>query len=275
MTSPLNTQQRNAYDYLVGMFGDLGLQTLAPAILKMIQDGKSEDAITYELQNTPEYKQRFAANEKRKKAGLPVLSPREYLETESAYRQVMQAAGMPKGFYDDHSDFEKWLELDVSPAEVKERSDLAAAKASSIDDATKEFMAREYGLGAGDLAAYFLDPQRALPELQKANRAFTVGGSAERQGLDITRDRAEHLSTSNQAANADFLYGAVAGNTREGDRLSNIYGGTYNQAMAEDEAFFGSESAKRARRRLEDLEKNSFSGSGGNRSGSLAQANQY
>jgi hypothetical protein len=56
-------------------------------------------------------KRRFAGNQQRRKLGLPVLSPREYLETEAAYRQVMESAGLPRGFYDSPDDFSSWIGL--------------------------------------------------------------------------------------------------------------------------------------------------------------------
>ena len=101
--------------------------SLAPKILSYVQNGMSADTIAIELQNTSEYKQRFGANDARVKAGLPALSPSEYLATERSYRQIMQAAGMPLGFYDDSpNDFSRWLEMDVSPTEVKARVDAAS-----------------------------------------------------------------------------------------------------------------------------------------------------
>ena len=42
---------------------------------------------------------------------------REYLATERSYRQIMQEAGVPTGFYDQTSDFTKFLASDISPAE--------------------------------------------------------------------------------------------------------------------------------------------------------------
>jgi hypothetical protein len=106
--------QRDAATILQNVFAQYGLGSLAGQITGFIQQGYSADAISILLQNTPEYKQRFAANDARLKKGLPALSPAEYIATERSYRQVMSAAGLPLGFYDQTSDFQKFLENDMS-----------------------------------------------------------------------------------------------------------------------------------------------------------------
>jgi hypothetical protein len=271
----MSPTQANAYNYLLQLFDSYGLGTLAPRILQLVQQGLDENTVSLELQASPEYKQRFKANDARRKAGLAVLSPKEYLETERAYRQIMSSAGMPPGFYDQQDDFTKWLEGDVSPAEIKSRVDLAAQKANGMDDATKDTFWRFHGLAPTDLAAFFLDQDRALPQLEKISKAVDVGAAATRQGLNVSLDRAGQLANSQQAANADQLFGNVARDTREGEKLAQIYGDVYSQKDAEDEAFFGSEPAKRKKGELASKERAQFSGGSGVNQSSLSQAKSY
>jgi hypothetical protein len=186
----------------------------------------------------------------------------------------MSSAGLPPGFYDTPDDFTKWLETDVAPAEVKERVDLAMTRATSLDDASKDVLWRDYGLAPAELAAYFLDEKRALPELQKISKSMTVGIAAQRQGLRVGTDRAGELAGSTLGG-ADQLYGQVAQNFREGKKIAEVYGDTYSQKDAEDEAFFGLESAKRKRKSLADKEKATFTGGSGAGRASLTQSGQY
>lgn len=65
-----------------------------------IQQGMSAPEIELQLQNTPEYKQRFAGNAIRIANGLSALSPADYIQLEDQYAQVLQSYGLPKGFYD-------------------------------------------------------------------------------------------------------------------------------------------------------------------------------
>jgi hypothetical protein len=71
-------QQQQRVDWteqLSLLFKNYGLESLAPLIKQYVQDGYSADTVTLKLQDAPEYQRRFAGNESRKKAGLPVLSP--------------------------------------------------------------------------------------------------------------------------------------------------------------------------------------------------------
>jgi len=272
MTAPLSTTQNNAYNYLLQLFDSYGLGTLAPRILDLVQRGLDENSVSIELQNSPEYKARFKANEARRLKGLPVLSPAEYLATERSYRQIMSSAGLPAGFYDQHEDFTKWLEGDVSPKEIQDRVNLAMAKANSLDEATKDTFWRYHNLAPSDIAAFFLDQDRAVPQLEKISRTVDVGAAATRQGLSVDQSRAGELANSQQAANADLLYSNVARDTREGQKIAQIYGDTYDQRTAEDEQFFGLESAKRKKRDLSQKEAASFSGSSGVNQSSLSQS---
>lgn len=130
--------QRNAYVSLKNYFDSLGLGTLAPKILEFLQEGYGNDQISILLQETEEYKKRFAGNEARKKAGYKVLSPAEYLALEDSYQSIMQAAGLPKGFYDQHSDFVNWIGGDVSPKEVQDRVQYAVQATTNADSAYKQ-----------------------------------------------------------------------------------------------------------------------------------------
>src|SRR5882757_3766747 len=82
----LKGTERDAYLAINSLFKNYGLESLAPKIYDYVKNGYSADTISVLLQDTKEYKDRFSANEARKKAGLPVLSPAEYLSAESSYR---------------------------------------------------------------------------------------------------------------------------------------------------------------------------------------------
>src|SRR5690606_32920485 len=121
----LTGANRDAYMALNSMFKTYGLGSLASRVYDYVKNGYSADTITVLLQDTPEYKKRFAANEARQKAGLNVLSPAEYISTENSYRQIMRQSGLPAGFYDSTDDFTKWISTDISPTELQSRVDLA------------------------------------------------------------------------------------------------------------------------------------------------------
>lgn len=268
----LHGADRDAFLALNTLFKSYGLDTLAPKIFEYIKSGYSGDTIAILLQDTKEYKDRFAGNEARKKAGLPVLNPAEYLATESAYRQVMAAAGLPKGFYDQPSDFTKWIGTDVSPTEIKGRVDLAVASTSQANDYVKQQLAAFYGVDEAGIAAYFLDQNKALPLLEKQQKAAAFGAEAARRGLLSDRSRMEDYVTSGLSQSA-----ASQGFQQVAEELPNLqalaarFGTTFNQ-FDEEQAVFGTSAASATKRRgLASQERALFAGSQGSTSGGLSQ----
>jgi hypothetical protein len=227
------------------------------------------------LQDTPEYKTRFAGNEKRKQQGLPVLSARDYLSTESAYRQLLSSSGMPVGFYDQPSDFADWIGKDVSPQEVGSRVGLAVDAANRLDPDTKDAFQQWYGVGPNDLAAFFLDQDRALPHIQKIAKAVNIGGDSRREGLVMDQAHAETLAGWSGDRNVDQLMGQVAQLTKRGSELAGIYGSDYGLVDAESEVFQTSEAARRKRAGLVAQEEAAFSGTSGVGKTTLSKTNSY
>lgn len=273
-TGSLPTQeQEDAYAVLVQMLREWNLEALAPDVLNLLQDGRSQDQISMLLQDTEAYKKRFAGNEARRKAGLAVLNPREYLEVESAYRQIMQSAGLPKGFYDSPDDFANFIGIDVSPQEIKSRVDMAVDSAERLDDGTKRAFQDFYGLQTGDLAAYFLGPERAMPQLQKVARGARIGGAGFNQGLQMDRERAERLALSDVTdVEIPSAVSRVSSLTQDIGKLGQMYGQRYDQTSAEQEVFFQDEQERRKRRDLASRERAEFAGSSGVGRGTLAES---
>lgn len=270
MTQPVG----NAYDMMVATLRDWGLESLAPNVLGMLQNGTAQDQIPVLLQSTDAYRKRFAGNEARRKANLAVLSPGEYLAVEKSYRQVMESNGLPKGFYDSPGDYAEWIGNDVSPQEIQTRVGHAVDAANQVDDGTKRAFRDYYGVGANDLAAFFLDQTRALPHIENIAKAARIGAAGFDQGVDFNRTEAERLATSTMVGSSQIeqAVGAVAEQGRDVGRLGQIYGDrSYGAGTAADEVFFGDTEAKRRKQALVDRERAEFSGGSGVGKSSLAQ----
>lgn len=259
----LTGANRDAYVALTDLFNSYGLGSLAPKIYSYIKNGYSADTISILLQQTTEYKQRFAGNEARKSAGLPVLSPSEYLATEASYRQIMESAGLPSGFYDQPSDFTTWIGKNVSPTEIQSRVDLAT-QATTLSNPSYRQALNQMGISDSQLTAYFLDPTRALPTLQKSAATAAIGAEALQQGLTFDVNYAQQLATSgvNQST-AQQGYAQIADTLGKYQSLAQIYGGTYDQRTAENAAFLGNAAAVQQQRRLVGREQANFGGTTG------------
>lgn len=257
--------RQSAITVLTDRFTKYGLGSLAAKIKELAIDGATEATITLGLQETEEYKQRFAANTARAKAGLQVLTPAEYLNVEDGYRQVLREYGLNQFSTDDY--VKKFIENDVSAAELSNRVSLAVQRVQNADPAILKQMTDYYGVGQGDLVAYVLDPNQQITKIQRQVAAAEIGVAAARQGLTAGAGVAEQLAAQGiTQAEAQKGYATVADILPTAEKLSEIYGGTmdtYGQSEAEQEVFNSLASAQRKREALTKREVATFSGSSG------------
>ena len=273
----INIQNRlNWKELLKTTLTNWGLPSLVPVVQGYIEQGYTAETAALMIQNEPVYQQRFAGNVARQKAGLSVLSPDEYLATESAYRQSMRAANLPTGFYDDPSDFSKFIAADVSPAELKSRVDAASLSITNADPYYTSSLARMYGIGTGDMVAYALDPERALPLINKQVQAAQFGAEAARQGFQTPAALAETytgLGVTQQQARQGFEQ--VAQILPEAQRLSQISTGAQPVGFEQvTSAVLGGEQSAAYKKQLQDLvqeEQSRFAGQAGVGRGSLSR----
>ena len=251
-------------------FTDTQINELLPQVTEWQSVYTPAQIVTDLLPTTTVYKQRFVANESRVKNGLAPLTPDQYLRAEESYRAVLKDAGLPAGFYDSSDDYAGFIGQNTSPAEIKTRADAAARAVNNTDPAYTKALRDIYGIDEGMMTAFMLDPERALPLVEKQAKAVEFGTAAVRQGLQAT-NLGEQFATQGPATgySAEQGYSAIAGILPAAQNLSQIYGQTYDQATAEQEVFSGLESAKRKRQKLGEMETSTFSGQSGVAAGSL------
>lgn len=279
----LEGANRDAFAALSTLFAGYGLGSLAPKIYEYAKQGYGADVISMLLQTTDEYKQRFAGNQARVKAGLPVLSPAEYLATEQSYRQILQDAGLPKGFYDSPTDFTNWISGDVSPTEIKGRVDLAVANTMQANNNTVRALQDLYGVDKSMITAYFLDPKRALPLLQKQSQAAQFGAEALKRGLTLDKQDLEDFVTAGLSlSSVSSGFQAVAEALPNIQAIAARYGESFSQRELEKDLIEGNVTGNQAdarflteaptnkRKRLASQERALFSGYGGATPGGLS-----
>lgn len=255
MTSP---DQQSATAIIQAQLDQWGLSTLTGTVSDLIRQGLGTDAITLQLQATPEYKTRFAANDARVKAGLAALTPAQYIATENSYRQVLTQYGLPATFYDQPSDFQAWLSGDVSPDEVKSRAQAAQQVYLSNDTGVRDVW-RQWGLDDGAGIAAILDESKALPVLQNMVTAAQGGAAAVRNGL--TADQGRLQQYVDQGATVSQLqqgFGQIGQSLAPDQAAAARAGMTFSQADAEAATIQGTASARRKQAQIEDSEKALF-----------------
>lgn len=268
----LTGTSRDAAVFLTDLFSSYGLGTLAPKIVEFLKNGYSSDTIALLLQQTDEYKARFPANTARLAAGLPVLNPAQYISTEQAYRQVLQSAGLPPGFYDSNSDFTNWISGDVSPTEIQQRVQVASDLVTNADPATLSAFQQMYGADAGHLVAYALDRTVAEPLLEKQYRAAQIAGAAANNALGIGQTQAETLAgagiTQQQATQG---FGQIGQDAPTVNKLDQIYGGNVSTEDLVNSVFLNQADASQKINSLASQERGAFGGTSAVGQGSLSK----
>ena len=252
-------------------FAQYGLSSLGTKVLDLARKGYTEATITLELQNTDEYKARFAANTERQKKGLAVLSPAEYLSVEDAYRQTLRAYGLNQ--FDNDTYVRQFISNDVSPSELSTRVITAVQRVQNADPVIARTLRDYYGIGSADMVAYVLDPNQQLPKIQRQVAAAEIGAAARLQGLEAGVSVSEQLASQGiTQAEAQKGYATIADILPTAEKLSSIYGNQlqgYNQAEAEQEVFNTLASAQRKRKALIERETSAFGGRTGTSRASL------
>lgn len=227
--------QQSAFDIINDQLHQWGLGQLAGTAANLIKQGLDANAVTIELQNSPAYQQRFSANADRIKKGLPALTPAQYVATEQSYKQVLSQYGLPPGFYDSPNDLHDFIAKDVSPQELQTRATAAQQTWLSNDSATKTAWRQMYGLSDGAAIAAILDPDTALPIVQRQANAAQMGGEALRQGLTVDKQRFENWSDQGiSAAQAQKGIDQTALEAPAMARFAQRFGESYSQGTALD-----------------------------------------
>lgn len=195
-TSPVQSIDTTdtTFDAVTAMLTEAGLADLIPWYRQKLTEGASAAEIAILIQEQPAFKNRFKSIEARKNLGLPALSPQEVLAYEQQARGLMRASGLPTGFWDHYDDYSELLIQDVSLSELGERIEAGYARVMNSAPELRNAFFGFYGVRGPDmLAAYFLDPDKAVPLLQQQVEAAGIGGVGSNFGFDLSRSRSEYL----------------------------------------------------------------------------------
>ena len=239
-----------AKDAVMKMFENTGLGTtfmksLTDAIDKVYEENimPTDEQILNTIYSSDAYKTRFAANETIKKRmaegkGMPgdrLLTPKEYIDTEAGYKEILQNAGLPVGFYDTQDDFTKLISNSISNAELTERVNIAQNALNNADKNIVNALKTYYGMTTGDLTAYLLDKDKAFnvinsryqyttEEAKKMYGAAEIGGAAGRAGMDASKGFAEEIYTAGKGSMAEEAFQGAARQQADYKRLLGLYG---------------------------------------------------
>lgn len=289
-------RERTAGDAVEDMFRNLGLGDAFAASLKGIIDRlyqsnvkPTQAEILNAVYTSEPYKQRFKANEIIRKRmadgqGRPgdrMLTPAEYIEAEATYRTILADRDMPVGFYDSPDDFTNLIANSISAQEFQSRVDTAYDALNYADENVLGALRDFYGMSNSDLAAYLLDPARAMPilegrarsastgayglnsrtELQRMYGISTVAGMGRRQGLQPGQEMAgEIFDLGRSKAETEAAFFKAAEQAPDVERLGKLYGESmdFKDIVREDLNLSGGAASGRKRRKFASKERAQF-----------------
>lgn len=192
----MTSSQQDAWSQLTQTLQQYGfsgsdLTALVSFAQQQIVAGNSQTQVLLNLEQTPQFAKRFPAIVERQKAGLPPISPAEYLSLEASYEQLEHAAGIPANF----ASYDKLIAADVSPTEYADRINKGYLAVATAPPETVKAMQDYYGVTQGQLAAYFLDPTKAEPILLQQAQAAQIGGASATSGFgEVNQSQAMRLA---------------------------------------------------------------------------------
>lgn len=295
----MDAKKVDAIAAISALLSSYGIGDLSGPITEAVQKGYTSDTIQLIMQDPNSkdplavaYQTRFAANKARSAAGKPVLSPAAYLAAERTYTEVLRSYGVSTLATKDT--LSSFISNDISATEVADRVGLAIDRVKNADPFTKTALAEYYpSLNQTDIVSALLSPTEGLPTLKRKIQLAEIGGAAAVQGLKTGLTSTSELSkeysnvmTGGLGAEALASFGISQAEARKGyqtvasitpraEFLSSISGGEdYTRLQAEQEAFLGLASAKRARESLTAQEEARFKGASGMTKSSLTQASK-
>ena len=189
------TRQINAIAVLKQQMDDYGLSSLMDKITQYVQDGYDANAVVALIRTTQEYKDRFPAMETLAKKGH-AMTEANYIQYETNAAGIEKMYGLPTGMLSNKDEITNLLKNEVSGTELEQRVVLASNNAYTTSPELQQTFKDYFGVDSGGLTAYFLDPEKALPLLQKQVATANIGAEAAKQQMPVSAALAGQIANA-------------------------------------------------------------------------------
>ena len=201
-----STTDQSALGSITDILGQAGLGSLVTAAWGQLNAGVPASQIISDIRSgtNPIYGDAYA----KRFPGMAALAAKgqainegTYINLENSYTQELKSSGIPSGTFDTTAYMGSLIANNINPQDFQNRLNAAQNSVLSLDPNIKQYALDTYGLDAGHLAAWALDPSQALLKIQQQAQAMQIGGAALQQGFkgagangELTTTQAEALA---------------------------------------------------------------------------------
>lgn len=274
--------RRAAVDVLKQAFANYGFDAdFLTALDEAVKDDESAAGVMLKMYDeaTPlgkAYAKRFPGMAALRKKGQ-AINEATYIDLETRMTGVMRTYDLPQGFADNREQLGKLIAGEVSPAELQSRLESWNTVARNTDQGVRDQLRNLYGLSDGDILAYTMNPDTALPLIQKRARAAVTADAGADNGFQFGQAQAEALAMDSQ------FNGLSEGQLRQGfsqagvlnteqQRLAALESDAFNSMDAVDTVFRQDAPKTLASQQRAARERARFGGSSGLSGSSLSQS---
>jgi len=275
----LAKERKSAYDIITERFTQMGVPEFGKVISDIFKgegvdrSGKKFDEIPtttegfyLQLIQTAPYYERFGkVNEARIKAGYRSLDEKTIVGMEDEYQKVLTSYNAPKGFYDQTSDFQTFLQNNYTNVDVANVFQAYRDFVQTTDSGIRGQLKSLYGISDDMITAYMIDPARGQSILEGIAGKNLNTAAALLEGL--TKEQAD---IAQQYGAGSLAYGTqrqkfsqVARNIQQYGDLASIYGENFGAKEAIAAEFGGDVGATETMGRLRATNLAQFSGTTG------------
>lgn len=270
--------------WLTNILKQYGIDGLASSVSSLVQQwGTNTDVIALKLKDTQQYKDRFKGLLNLQAKGITdITNEADYIQQETAYRQVFRDAGIqsyigPAGSTQERDAIAQLVsDYSVSVDEVKSRVADAQRVVNETAPEVRDALKRYYNVSAADLVAYTLDPTRTKDRINQIANTAMVGGYAAQRGLNADMATAEQIAGLSQTGDMQVqpLVQQLGQAQQVADatkRLANIESTDLADSEILKSEFDLDQNASKKIKDLQSRERARFAGSSSMGKGSLAR----
>ena len=201
-----------------------GLGSMSQWAWNEITNGSSADQVLNDLYQTPQFAQRFPGIIARQNAGLPPISPSDYIAYEDQAKQLENQYGLPQGMLSDPNRLGTLIGQDVSMSELTDRVQNGYAAVQYAPPQVRQAFTQMFGVnGDGALAAHFLDTTQASKLLEQQATAAQISGQATIGGINMDTGHAMQL------AQLGLTSSSVGSGLQDLQQKSSLYNAQVNE----------------------------------------------